>query len=126
MNSEKKLLRQAKKLDQHALAAIYDQYSPGIYRYAYRQCGDAFLAEECVSETFSRFLQVLSRGGGPKDHLQAYLYRIAHNWITDQFRKQPPALMLEDKIVPDPDSDVQLFVEQQLSQEVQPAEGEYS
>ena len=116
MSSDNKLLRQARKFDQNALAEIYDQFSPGLYRYAYRQLGDAELVEECVAETFSRFLKALSGGGGPKEHLQAYLYRLAHNWITDQFRKNPPALPLEENLYQDP-TDVQLEVETNLQRE---------
>lgn len=84
------LLARARSFDEEALAAIYDQYSPGIYRYARRLLGDDAMAEDCVSETFSRFLQALNGGGGPQDYLQAYLYRVAHNWITDVYRRQPP------------------------------------
>ena len=73
-----------------ALAAIYDRYSPGLYAYAMRLLGDECQAEACVAETFSRFLKGLRAGQGPEEHLQAYLYRIAHNWITDLYRRQPP------------------------------------
>jgi RNA polymerase sigma-70 factor (ECF subfamily) len=90
MISEKQLLKRARAFDRKILAEIYDRYSPGLYRYAVRQLNDDIQAEECVSETFSRFLQILRGGGGPQEHLQAYLYRIARNWITDQFRRQPP------------------------------------
>jgi RNA polymerase sigma-70 factor (ECF subfamily) len=83
---EQELLTLALKLDHTALAEIYDRYSPGIYRYAYRLLDDAERAEECVSETFVRFLNALQRRKGPRDYLKAYLYRIAHNWITDQYR----------------------------------------
>jgi len=79
------------------LVAIYEENSPGIYRYAVRLLGDANLAEDCVSETFSRFLGAIQRGGGPKENIRAYLYRVAHNWITDFYRRQPlPELDLED------------------------------
>lgn len=87
---EQNLMQAARRLDGQALAEIYDRYSPGLYRYAYRLLGDAAQAEDCVSETFHRFLRALHGGGGPHDHLQAYLYRVAHNWITDQYRSQPP------------------------------------
>ena len=90
MSDEVKLLIGARRLDEDALAAIYDRYSPGLYRYAYRHCGDASKADDCVAETFSRFLKTLSKGGGPRKHLQAYLYRTAHNWITDSYRREPP------------------------------------
>jgi RNA polymerase sigma-70 factor, ECF subfamily len=89
-SSEETLLQQARTFDPDSLGQIYDAYSPGVYRYAMRLLGDAGLAEDCVSETFQRFLLALKSGGGPHDHIQAYLYRIAHNWITDQYRRQPP------------------------------------
>ncbi len=69
MASEKQLLKRARKYDQQTLAEIYDRYSPGIFRYAVRLLKDGEQAENCVSETFSRFLSALQRGGGPKDHL---------------------------------------------------------
>jgi RNA polymerase sigma-70 factor (ECF subfamily) len=88
MEKENDLLKKASRMDQEALAEIYDRFSPGVYRYALRQLGDAALAEDCVAETFSRFLKALSRGGGPRRYLQAYLYRTAHNWISDHFRRK--------------------------------------
>ncbi len=92
------LLARARDFDMAALAEVYDRYSPGLYGYALRLLGDVCLAEECVSETFSRLLRALKAGNGPKDHLQAYLYRVAHNWITDQYRRQPPPpLELDDE-----------------------------
>jgi RNA polymerase sigma-70 factor (ECF subfamily) len=97
--SEQDQLNSAKNFDLSALGAIYDRFSPGIYRYAMRLLGDECLAEDCVSETFSRFLKALRAGQGPQDHVQAYLYRIAHNWITDSYRRQPlPPLVLDDAL----------------------------
>jgi len=78
--------------DQSALEMVYDRYSPGLFRYAWRLLGSETTAEDCVSETFSRFLKSLGNGRGPDDHLQAYLYRIAHNWITDYYRRQAPVV----------------------------------
>ncbi len=86
---EQDLLNRARAFDVQALAEIYDGYSPGLYAYAMRLLGDACLAEDCVSETFSRLLKALHTKQGPETHLQAYLYRIAHNWITDHYRRQP-------------------------------------
>jgi RNA polymerase sigma-70 factor (ECF subfamily) len=105
MAAEKQLLKRARSFDQHALTEIYDQYSPMLYRYAIRLLGDSDYAEECVAETFSRFLKVIKRGGGPRENLKAYLYRVAHNWITDQYRSQPALMMELDenlKIDPEP------------------------
>jgi RNA polymerase sigma-70 factor (ECF subfamily) len=83
---EQELLRLASQLDVEALAEIYDRYSPALYGYAMRLLNDTTLAEDCVAETFARFLKSLQKGLGPRDHLRAYLYRITHNWIVDLYR----------------------------------------
>ena len=88
--NEQELLKGAKKFDMDALTAIYDTLSPAIYAYSQRLLGNASLSEECVAETFSRFLHVLKRGHGPTCHLRAYIYRIAHNWVTDYYRCNQP------------------------------------
>jgi RNA polymerase sigma-70 factor (ECF subfamily) len=96
MLPEHELLHRAHQFDSQALAQIYDLYSPVLYRYAMRQLGDPVLAEECVGESFTRFLEVLRKNRGPQDNLRAYLYRIAHNWITDQYRRAgPPEIELD-------------------------------
>jgi RNA polymerase sigma-70 factor (ECF subfamily) len=89
LHSDPELLPRARQLDHQALAKIYDLHSPGLYRYAMRLLGDQVLAEDCVAETFSRFLQALQANRGPENFLQAYLYRIAHNWISDYYQREP-------------------------------------
>ena len=98
MSNEQELLQQASLLNTQALAEIYDTYSPGIYRYGMRLLGDMTLAEDCVAETFVRFLKSLQERRGPRDNLQAYLYRIAHNWIVDLYRKDEKVYELNDAI----------------------------
>jgi RNA polymerase sigma-70 factor, ECF subfamily len=88
-------LQRVRQLDEAALTEVFDTFSPAIYAYAMRLLGDQDLAYECVAETFSRLLVALQRGGGPDEHLRAYLYRVAHNWITDQYRRQPEILSLD-------------------------------
>lgn len=84
---EKELLQAALCFDQHALAQIYDLYSPELYQYATRFLGDPCVAEDCVADTFSNFLRAIHNGRGPKEFLKAYLYRSAHNWIADYYRR---------------------------------------
>ena len=88
MKNESKLLELARQFDRQALVEIYDLFSPTLYQYAVRLLNNPDLAEECVAETFSRLLTALRNSGGPQTNLRAYLYRVAHNWITDQYRKQ--------------------------------------
>lgn len=98
MSKEQELLRQASQLNTKALAEIYDTYSPGIYRYSMRLLGDMTLAEDCVAETFARFLKSLQERRGPCDNLQAYLYRIVHNQIVDLYRSNKETFELSDAI----------------------------
>lgn len=86
----------ARRFDQEALVAIYDAYSDELYRYAFRLIGDAVRAEDLMSETFSRFLRALERGGGPKTHLRAYLYRTTHNLAMDQLRRAKKEVIEEN------------------------------
>lgn len=95
--NEAELLCQVYSLDPVAITEVYDRYSPGIYRYAMRLTGSTEQAEDCVAETFSRFLTALSDGRGPRKFLQAYLYRIAHNWITDLYRRNLPVVELDEQ-----------------------------
>lgn len=96
MISEQDLLLRARQLDPCALAEIYDLYSPHLYRYAVRLLGDACTAEDCVAESFSRFLQSIRTHKGPSDYLQAYLYRTLHNLVVDHYRRQSPVQALND------------------------------
>jgi RNA polymerase sigma-70 factor, ECF subfamily len=86
MLPEHELLQRARQFETQALAQIYDTFSPGLYRYAMRRLGDATLAEDCTADIFRRFLEALQGGRGPGDFLQAYLYRMAHNWVVDHYR----------------------------------------
>jgi len=98
VSNEQELLQLATKLNTNSLAKIYDTHSPGIYRYAMRLLGDVSLAEDCVADTFARFLKSLQDGRGPRDHLQAYLYRIAHNWVVDLYRNNKETVELSDAL----------------------------
>ncbi len=104
--ADRDLLKRALKFEEQALAEIYDRWSPALYRYAMRLLGEANLAEECVSDTFHRFLVALQQGNGPQDYLQAYLYRIAHNWISDHYRRHAPIMVpLDPEINADGDQE---------------------
>jgi RNA polymerase sigma-70 factor (ECF subfamily) len=120
---ERKLLEGARNYDRVILAQIYDCYSPGLFKYAMRLLGEAQLSEDCVSDTFSRLLKALRQKSGPRDHLQAYLYRIAHNWITDYYRKpQRITEDLDEAITADPHEQPQEMTDKRMtSQQVRNA-----
>ncbi len=89
MQSEEALLAGVKQFDPAALQLVYDRHNEELYRYAWRQLGDAMTSEDCVAETFTAFLNALKQGKGPNQYLRAYLFQIAHNWIVDFYRRQP-------------------------------------
>ncbi len=106
------------QITKHDLVGIYEQHSAGLYRYAYRLLGDKNIAEEAVSETFSRFLQAIRNGGGPRENVKAYLYRVTHNYITDIYRRQPPEPdQLDVDKHPDESSNPVNLVNRQIEQE---------
>jgi RNA polymerase sigma-70 factor, ECF subfamily len=101
-----------------ALEDVYEEHSPGLYRFAYRLLGDKQQAEDCVAETFSRFLKAVHDGRGPDVYVQAYLYKIARNWINDQFRRQPPpSLPIDTHTVIDQSDDTSDMVSLKLERE---------
>ena len=87
-DNENDLLQRAQKFDINTLAWVYDNYSPAIYRYAFRLLGSDQNAEDCVADTFLKLLLSLDKGRGPKENLKAYLFRSAHNWVVDHFRRK--------------------------------------
>jgi RNA polymerase sigma-70 factor (ECF subfamily) len=101
-------------LDKPALIKIYDQYSTVLFRYAYSSLGDKDIAEECVSETFSRFLESLARKPEGPNNVRAYLYRIAHNWISDHYRSRSSEHdSLDSELYIDPNGTAELIAGQQ-------------
>jgi len=80
-------LEHARQFQIHTLTEIYEEFSPQLYYYALKRIGNPAFAEDCVADTFQRFLQSLQKKTSI-DNIRAYLYRIAHNWITDHYRKK--------------------------------------
>lgn len=117
-NREQNRLRQAKKFDRRALAAIYDEYHQPLYRYIYRQVGDVDTARDLTGAVFQRFLQALRQGKGPDEYLRAWLYRTAHNVVVDHYRRQKHRqhLPLGEELLTTTDDPVRL-AEQHLSAE---------
>ena len=113
MDDDETILKDLQNFEERALDQVYDTYSPGLYRYAWRLLGDEDMAEECVAETFSRLLKALERGSGPRQNLKAYLYRVSHNWIMDHYRRGPQLeipLESETHVDPAPDPLTQISI----------------
>jgi len=118
------LLHRMRQWDEEALTAVYDEYAPAIYRYAYRLAGHRETAEEVVSETFHRLLVSLKNGGGPQQNLSAWLYRVAHNSVVDRWRRQPAqdeVLLTETPDTSTVDRNLERLIRQQEVEDVRRA-----
>lgn len=103
-------------MDKEALGKIFDLYSPLLYKYALRLCGDPVLADHIVGDVFAKLLDQLAAGKGPTSNLRSYLYETAYHRVIDEKRfsnrrapleealglgseKQPWRLSVEDEIL---------------------------
>lgn len=101
--TELELIERAKAYDHAALQQIYEQHSPGIFRYIYYRIGDYEMAEDLRAEVFVKMLEGLEsftyKGWG----ISAWLYRIAHDRVVDHLRRlkrRPQAPLLETYVDP--------------------------
>jgi RNA polymerase sigma-70 factor (ECF subfamily) len=99
------LLERAREYDDQVLGEIYDRYAESIYRYLYRYLGDAAQAEDLTSEVFLKLLEVIGTRRAPREQLQGWLYRVAHNLAMDRFRRRSrrPMVALNEELVADSD-----------------------
>jgi RNA polymerase sigma-70 factor (ECF subfamily) len=71
--------------DAGALAAICERLYPRIYRYLSYKVDDLRDAEDLSGEVFVRMLGAMQ---GQKGNLEAWLFRIAGNVLTDHYRRR--------------------------------------
>jgi RNA polymerase sigma-70 factor (ECF subfamily) len=122
---ESRLLERAREFDAQALAEIYDRYAGPIYRYLYRYLGDAAQAEDLTSEVFLKLLHVLNTRRAPRDRLQGWLYRVAHNLAMDWFRRESKTTTwaLDERLVAEGDSPSTAMEKLQTQQRLRAAIG---
>ena len=95
MEVDLSLLNAARRMDQKALAAIFDRYAAALYSYAVQMCGDPLEADHTVGEVFTKFLEQLAAGKEPHTNLRAHLYQMAHHRIVDGSRLSRRAAPLD-------------------------------
>lgn len=116
------ILGRARRLDESALSAIFDAYYEPLYRYIYRHLGASLIAEDLAAEVFQRFLEEIKNQRGPTTNLKAWLYRVAHNLMVDELRRNKHLdfeLLDESQLAADPEvgEQVQQSIAQQLTQQ---------
>ncbi|MGH8886554.1 MAG: RNA polymerase sigma factor [Egibacteraceae bacterium] len=73
--------------DPDAIAACYTELHEPLLRYLVGQCGDRYLAEDLVVQTFEEFIRHGDRIRGGGDAIRAWVYRAARNNLIDEKRK---------------------------------------
>ncbi|MDP3963806.1 MAG: sigma-70 family RNA polymerase sigma factor [bacterium] len=66
----------------------FDQYAPQIYRHALARTGHKETAQDIASDVFLKAWEYVQKKQDPVENFRAFLYRIAHNLITDHYRKK--------------------------------------
>jgi RNA polymerase sigma-70 factor (ECF subfamily) len=72
--------------DAEAFGALYDRYSPAVYRFVYYRVSTRTLAEDLTSETFFRALRSMATFQWQGKDFGAWLTTIARNLIVDHFK----------------------------------------
>ena len=86
--AERLLVDAAKAGDQAALSELYQTYFPRLYRYILARTGNTYDAEDLTEEVFMRVLEAIKRFQHREAPFSAWLFRIAHNAVISQRRKE--------------------------------------
>ena len=74
--------------DEAALSELYSLYFPRVYRYILARVGNPYDAEDLTEEVFLRVLDAIGRFQWREAPFSAWLFRIAHNAVISQRRKE--------------------------------------
>ena len=84
------LLKAARNLDKDALTAIFDLFSPALYRFTSRFINDPILADSIVADVFAQLIEEFGAGSGPRANLRPYLYKSTYRLVVEHLRDAHP------------------------------------
>lgn len=86
-----------------AFAPLYEKYSVPIYRWFYRETGNADSAADLTAQVFVQALQHLRRYQPQQQaSFRSWLYAIARNLLRDQWRRYRPTVPPLEMVDGDP------------------------
>jgi len=88
VDGERAVVDAAKTGDEAALTELYRLYFPRVYRYILARMGNPYDAEDLTEEVFLRVLDAIERFQWREAPFSAWLFRIAHNAVISQRRKE--------------------------------------
>jgi RNA polymerase sigma-70 factor, ECF subfamily len=80
--------------DPEAFAALYRRYVNPVYRYCFHRLSSQMAAEDTTSEIFMKAFTGI-RGFRNERTFRSWLFAIAHNTVTDNFRAHRPQEPIE-------------------------------
>jgi RNA polymerase sigma-70 factor (ECF subfamily) len=101
---ERLMVDAARAGDERALTELYQTYFPRVYRYILARTGNTYDAEDLTEDVFIKVLEALDRFQWREAPFSAWLFRIAHNALISQRRKQTargPTSQLNDGLSAD-------------------------
>jgi RNA polymerase sigma-70 factor, ECF subfamily len=85
--SDSDLVGAIRDSDAKAFKSLYYRYHDPLFRYVWYRTHSPESAKDTLQEIFTRLWQN-RRSLDPEKSIKAYLYRIAHNLLVDNFRKE--------------------------------------
>lgn len=86
-HSERLIVDAARTGSEAALSELYTLYFPRVYRYILARTGNSYDAEDLTTEVFIKVLEAIERFEWREAPFSAWLFRIAHNAVISQRRK---------------------------------------
>lgn len=86
-HGERLIVDAARAGDERALSELYTLYFPRVYRYILARTGSTYDAEDLAEEVFMRVIEALERFEWREAPFSAWIFRIAHNAVISQRRK---------------------------------------
>lgn len=92
----------AAQRDRAAFAVLYRRYLDRVYGFAYHRLGDHHDAEDATERTFLEAMRALGRYRDEGPGFRAWLFRIAHNTVSNvhRSRRRRRTLPIDDAIEP--------------------------
>ncbi len=97
--SDEDLIARAMQGDAMAFGDLYERYLTPLYRYVFYRVNDVAEAEDLTEQVFLKAWEALGRYQLRAVPFSAWLYRIAHNAIADQYRTRKATLPLEGQLL---------------------------
>lgn len=96
MHDEQHIITSAIAGDATAFGEIYTLYVKRIYAFIYTKTWHREMAEDLTSQTFLKACEAIRRFDPARGTLQAWLYQIARNTVTDHYRAARPTADISD------------------------------